>query len=213
MGYKSVIRSMNAASNRAAREQDRLERARHREYERRLKKAQKIQEKQDAISAELKKTFAVGKIDKSQYNLLKLREKDIDLASLAVGGTPFVALAKRYITGKIEKQEFDTLSNDILPSDFVQERHIIENDIEEKQKAYKAFVAACSHCAGCAYCGKSGFFKFICEHKGKNLCFIHRRELKKLCTYSHHGYYFTVEPQDITETTPISINFNISCIM
>lgn len=213
MGYKSFLRSMNAVANQAAKERDRVARIQRREYSRQLKAVDKIQEKQEAILAELKKTLATGKIDKLQYDLLKKREEDIDLARLAVGGAPFVSLAKRYITGKIEKQEFDSLAQDILPSDFLQELHKIENEMEEQQKAYKTFISTCQDCNGCAYCGKKGFFKFVREYKGKKLCFVHQQELESLCIYSHYGYYFTVEPQDLTDASPISINFNISCII
>lgn len=216
MGYKSVVRSMNAAANRSAREREKIDRARQREYERQLKKIQKIEDKQQSIFAELKKVYAAGKIEKPEYTLLKLREKDIDLASIAVGGTPYATLAKRYITGKIDKSEFDCLILEVLPADFIEEKNLIDAQISDKQKEYKRFVSKCQFADGCKYCGKKGFFRFLGEYKNKTLCLSHRKELKQICTYSHYGTYFTVDPQDVIEIEKghrsLNLQFNIISI-
>lgn len=210
MGYKSTIRSMNASVNRWARESEResnrLRRenekaatAQRRENERNTKKAQKIHDKLDSIVSELTKLYASGKIDKQQYETLKLRENDVPIDFLAVIGAPFIALAKRYITGKIDKAEFDSLSQEILPADFIDERNQIAIDADSQFKQYEKFISECIQPKGCKYCGKKGLFTSLSEYKGVQLCQKHANELKALCIYQHYGYYFRVDEVDLVE--------------
>lgn len=199
MSYKSVLRSMNAASNRYEREKQRQANQVRRAYERHTKKVMALEDKKSKILAELAKAYAGGKLTPEQYNELSEREQYIGLDLIAVGGAPFVTLAKRYISGKIDKDEFERLCKHILPSDFIAEKESINRGGEDKQRMAKEFIDSCKGKEGCQHCGKKGFFAFVKNYKGVNLCARHRKVLEAICMYQHNGYYFTVEPIDVVQ--------------
>lgn len=215
MGYKSVLRSMNAASNRYEREKQREQNQLHRAYERHAKKIMQLEDKKNKIMAELTKVYASGKMTPDKYDELIERENYISLDLIAVGGSPFVTLAKRYVSGKIDQDEFERISKHILPSDFVREKEFINIKFEEKQSQLTEFMNSCKIDEGCQYCGKKGFFAFIKKYKGLHICSKHIKELDNICVFKHSGYYFTVEPIDIMQEVkenfclPITFNSNV----
>jgi hypothetical protein len=75
-------------------------------YRERLnKKLAAHKEKLTKILQELEDVYAKGKVTKDEYTNLKNRASDISLENVIVGKQPFITLAKRYITGKIDKNQ------------------------------------------------------------------------------------------------------------
>lgn len=199
MGYKSVLRSMNAASNRYDRERQKQANNLRKEYERQIKKIMALEDKKSKIMAELAKVYASGKLTSEQFDELSQREQHIGLDLIAIGGVPFITLAKRYVSGKIEKDEFERLCKHILPSDFVAEKEAIDKNFKDKLNKAKEFIDISTCEDGCQHCGRKGFFAFIKNYKGLNLCSKHRKELEAICMFQHNGYYFTVASIDVVQ--------------
>jgi hypothetical protein len=232
MGYKSVLRSMGAASNRAAKERSRINRARQREIERvnrqlaayreRLnKKLAAHKEKLTKILQELEDVYAKGKVTKEEYTSLKSRASDIPLEYVIVGKQPFISLAKRYITGKIDKNEFDEVKKSILPSDFNAERENIGTKLKSLLENLEEFKNSCKE-AQKGYCQKCGskrkIFNWVSKYEGFSLCRKCRKLLTAMQLYpAFNGKYFTVDAKwfhlpDLNEKQVLSVNLRESLL-
>jgi len=199
MGYKSVIKSMSAASRAMQAEQDRENRRSAREDERIRKKVLKIGDKQESIINALKDLLAKGKISQDRYDELKSRENDIPIYLISIGKTPGVNLAKRYITGKINEKEFESLQKEILPEKIFKEINEIESRLDGKKKELKNLIGKIDRKGDsdyCQLCNKKkslfsrlySFYDFILC-KG---CVDSIKEAKTLEAYD--GKYFYTDP-------------------
>ena len=196
MGYKSTLRSIQSASNAAARESEREQRKLQREHEKIENKITKIEEKRTRITEALNDFFARGKINKETYLKLLERENDITLDLLVFGKSAAVSAAKRYICGKIEKDEFEELCNSFIPSDVFKEKQKIIDEYNNLVEAIKNFKNQCDHKIEneCRKCGKrKGLFSPISDIDGLKLCGKCKRELNSLLNYKgFDGIYFYV---------------------
>jgi len=198
MGYKSTLRSISAASNRAAREAERKRRQKEKELERLQKKIIGLNEKMEKVLHALDGIYASGKINKDEYEKLKSRKSDIGLELLAIAKTPGVTLAKRYLTGKIDKDEFKNMQKDLLPGELFEEKEKIKKDADEIIKKIKKFNKDCKEATEdvCQHCGtKKAFLRPIKIEDGLQLCGGCKLKLLKIQKYKgFSGKYLTIAP-------------------
>lgn len=202
MGYKSVIRSMSAAANKAAREQDRALKRQQRQLEKLQQKMIQAEEKLNKIFMLLDDEYAKGKFSKDKYNNLKKRKIDITLDSVVIGKTPFISLAKRYVTGKIDRKEFLEMQKDILPLDLLKEKKELKNRLIKFKEKLNDFRNNCNNIEEdkCQKCNsKKSFFNSIKKIENLTLCKKCRKSLAKLQKYPGFlGKYFRVEPMTVS---------------
>ncbi len=218
MGYKSVINSAVSAANKAAKEAERKHRREARVIERREKKISKTNEYMEKIYNALEDEYAKGKIDKNKFVELKERKIDICMEYIIIGKSPFINLAKRYITGKIEHDEFDQISRDILPPEMFEEKNIIANETNEKMEAMKIFRSECKdNVEGqCQKCAKpKSFFSPLNSKCGLRLCKKCNKELNAIKHYGgYNGEYYNTASLDLifenidNEDFKIPVHFN-----
>lgn len=194
MGYKSTLRSINAAGKRAEADA----RRRKREKERQQKRQAKINEKMLKIFDELENLYAKGKIDKKEFDQLKKRQADISVDLVIFGKTPGVTLGKRYVTGKITQEEFDKMQADILPPEVYLEKEKIKAELYEIHMHQKSFRKDCKFDTGCARCGTEGSLINSVKDRGdENLCRKCFKIYRKLSNYRHDGEYYLVNKGNI----------------
>ena len=202
MGYKSILRSTISTSNKAVKEAERRERRELKETERTQRKIAKIDEKMKKVIQALEDIYAKGKIDRDQYEKFKQRESDISLDLIVIAKTPGISLAKRYITGAIDKDEFNKIQKDLLPLELFEEKTIINESISNIEKELKKFRENCKNNKEneCQYCGKKrSFFNPLKIEDGLKLCGKCRSWLLNVQNYKgFSGNYFTVSPLKIT---------------
>lgn len=202
MGYKSILKSAVAASDKAAREAKQRERQDLKEIEKMQRKIATVNEKIRKVIQALEDIYAKGKIDEDQYKKLKQRESDISLDLIAIAKTPGISLAKRYITGAIDKDEFEKIQKDLLPPDLFEERRIIYESIGNIEKELKEFRDNCKNDKEneCRFCGKEkSLFSPLKIEDGLRLCGKCKSRLLNLQNYKgFSGNYFTVSPMKIT---------------
>ena len=218
MGYKSVLRSINSASNAAARESERNRKRLQREQERVQKKITKLEEKKAKISDSLKDLFAKGKIDKTEYTKLLKRDEDITFDILVFGKTAAASAAKRYICGKIDKKEFKALCEDIIPIEVIEEKQEIKDKYEKHIEKIKEFIKTCEERDNaCHKCDKKkGIFSPITDFEGVKLCGKCKRRLKELLSPKKlSGTYFYVESHTILlneiDKPQLEVNIQQNC--
>lgn len=201
MGYKSAIRSMSAAANAAQREAERRRKAEMRLNERLSKKVAKIEEKIEKIVDALQDELAKGKIDQKRYDELLVRKEDITLELIVFGSTPAVSLAKRYITGKIDLEEFEELKTTIMPPEVLEEKEYLVKQLLDQanqlEKIVKKSKKKRDDC--CQNCEKpKGFFSPLSEIDAMLLCGKCKRLVKKLKEFKGlEGQYFDLSPMEI----------------
>jgi hypothetical protein len=201
MGYKSVVRSAVSSYNKSVREKERQQRIEARELERLQKKVNNAYEKLKKICNALEDEYAKGKIGKKEYKELKNRESEITIDLVVVGKSPFISLAKRYITGKIDSKEFEEIQKDILPTELLEERQLINEGYEEALNKLKEFRNSCKDTAEdeCQKCNsKKTFFSGLKVLDSLRLCKKCRAELLKLQFYEFSGDYFVVDTKQLS---------------
>ena len=202
MGYRSIIRSSMSAYNRAARESEKEERRELRETERIQRKTARVDEKMVKVTQALDDIYAKGKIDKNRYEELKKRKFDISLELIVIAKTPGFSLAKRYMTGAINKDEFGRVQKYLLPPELFEEKRNIKESVNNIEKELKKFRDNCKNEKEnqCQYCGKEkSLFNPIKIEDGLRLCGKCRSWLLNVQNYKGFlGNYFTVSPMRIT---------------
>ncbi len=202
MGYKSILRSAISASNRAVKEAERREGQEQREIEKMQRKIVRVDEKMKKVTQALDDIYARGKIDKKKYEELKKRKFDISLELIVIAKTPGVSLAKRYMTGVINKDEFEKVQKDLLPPELFEEKRIINESISNIEKELKKFRENCKNDKEnqCQYCSKEkSLFSPLKIEDGLRLCGKCRSWLLNTQNYrGFSGNYFTVSPMKIT---------------
>lgn len=202
MGYKSILRSAISASDRASKEAERKERQGLREQERIQRRITKVNETMRKVIQALEDIYAKGKIGKDQYEKLKQRESDISLELIVVAKNPGISLAKRYITGAIDKDEFEKIQKDLLPPELFEEKRIINESINNVEKELKKFRENCKNEKEnqCQFCSKEkSLFTPLKIEDRLRLCGKCRSWLLNTQNYKgFSGNYFTVSPMKIT---------------
>ncbi len=201
MGYKSTLRSINSAINKANRESEKENKREQREYERLEKKRKDLQGKMESIIETLKDLYAKGKVNQEEYDALMKRKDDIKWNLIVFGKTSGISLAKRYICGKIDVEEFQKMQTELLPNDLIAEEQRILESVNDRQKNIQAFYSACNNEEQelCQKCGKKGNFFFrIKQLREQNLCGSCRSELENLHNYpGYNGIYFTARACEV----------------
>ncbi len=201
MGYKSTLRSLGSAANAAARESERKQKRLLREQERVEKKIAKLEEKKAKISDSLNDLFAKGKIDKKEHEELLKRESDITYDLLVFGKTAAASAAKRYICGKIDKKEFESLCESIIPSEVSEEKTEIAESYDQLLQNIKDFIKSCEEQENqCHKCGKKkGIFSPLSNVGNVKLCGKCKKELNNHLNHKGvNGIYFYVAPHTIS---------------
>lgn len=172
MGWKGTLRSISAASNRFAKEQQRQHNQLVRAHTKYTKKIQQIEDRREKIEQALKGEYASGKLTDERYASLSGRLIDITDELLVFGKTPGVALGKRYVCGKIDKEGFIKLRNELVPQQVYYEMETIANTIKQMQDRELQFINNCSDEIGkCQSCNRpKGFFRPIRLVENKMLC-------------------------------------------
>lgn len=216
MGYRGTIRSVSAAIKKIEREKERAHRKKVREVEKLRKKAEKAYKKQEKIFAALNEVYAKGKLSQKEFSELQKRKKDITLDLVVIGGIPFSQVAKRYITGKIGKKEFEDIKREIIPNEIFAEKDIIKKEIYDLFDKYQHFIKGCkSGEDNCNYCNtKKGLFKRLRDFHGHNLCSECYEKIEDFEEYEGaEGEYFFVEPinfNGIKDKSNIQINLTLT---
>lgn len=198
MGYKKILRYGLSTVKKVADEAEREEKRKAREEERIQRKIKKINERMITITQALEDLYAKGKIGEDKFKELLQRKDDISLDLLVIGKTPGVSLAKRYITGKIDKHEFEKIKKDILPFDLFEEKKIIQEEFDNTKKELRSFRENCKKDVEneCQSCGKKkSFLDSLKIEDGLKLCRKCRSQLLNLQNYKgFQGKYFEVHP-------------------
>lgn len=201
MGYKSVLRSVNAAANKASRDAERESRRIQKEKERLNKKIAAIEQKMEKIVNALNDQLAKGKVTQEEYTNLLERKADIGLDLIVFGKMPAVSAAKRYICGKIEKEEFKNICSSIVPSEVEMERSEIKKEYDEILSKIEDFKKSCNSSSQdvCQKCGKKKSLLSPIKSVGDlNICGKCRKELRQLTDFrGFTGAYFFVDPHEI----------------
>lgn len=208
MGWKGAIRSINAINNQVEREKNRHLRQQKRELERLLKRIEKVNESKEKIRVALNDEYAKGKIDDRLYSGLLNRIPEVSDELIIFGKTAGVTLGKRYVCGKIDKDEFEKIRGEIVPAGLDAERKDIIQDIEEIKNNIKDFRDSCKKSQDlCNKCGKKkGFFRSLKEVDGMILCGGCISDYKKVSRYSgFSGEYLKLEPCLISDNSDIAI--------
>ena len=197
MGYKSILRSAASAANAAQKEALRQKRAKLKIQEKLQRKMGKLDEKKEKIIDALQDEYAKGKITKEKYDQLLARKEDITVDLLVFGGTPGASAAKRYITGKIEKPEFERLSQEVVPDDVREEKKMMVEAFRECINRIEEFSKRSTKQeeGKCSQCGKGGFLQFIRNDQGLLLCHRCRSLLKNITNFKGlSGKFYEMEP-------------------
>ena len=109
MGWKGTLRTLKASHNRSVRASERQARQEQKKFDNLSKKLQKIEDSREKVHMALKNDFAAGKLSKEEYDKLESRMDDVTDELLVFGKTPAVTLAKKYVCGKIDKEQFDVV--------------------------------------------------------------------------------------------------------
>lgn len=201
MGYKSFARAMGSAASAANRESVRRKKAQTRTEERMEKKIGKIEEKNEKIVDALQDEYAKGKIGKDEYEKLLARKVDITLELIVFGGTPASSLSKRYITGKIDKAEFDRMKEEVLPSEVVAEKKSMVQRFLDQANELEKFVKESNknEKENCQHCNKQkGFFSSIKLVDSLRLCSHCSQRMKSLKEFTGStGSFFEMKPTTI----------------
>ncbi len=202
MGYKSVLRSLSAASNAANKSAAKRLRAQEKELEKVQGKVSKLEEKKAAILDALEDAYVKNKVTDEEYKALKPRMDEVGLDLLVFGSSPAVALAKQYVSGKIDQAEFQKKQMGILPEGLFSEREEIGNGFSEAEKKLEDFLSSCRKQDGVCYCcgAKKGFLKWLYLVDELQLCSGCKAKLAKLKKYNgFEGQYFSVRPVNLAE--------------
>ena len=197
-----MLNSAVGASNRAERESEKNRKKELKEIEETQKKLTMVNEKMRKVVQALEDIYASGKINEDRYKKLKQREAEISIDLIAIAKTPGISLAKRYITGAIEKDEFEKIQKALLPEELFEEKRIISESINDLENELKDFRNNCKNNDedGCQFCGKKkSFLSPIKIEDGLKLCGKCKSQLLNIQNYKgFSGNYFTVEPTKIT---------------
>lgn len=209
MGWKGTIRSVIAANNRSIKEREREQKYLIKEQNKLNKKVQIIEERRDKIVQALKNDYAAGKINTDEYNSLFKRESDITYELLVFGKAAAVTLGKRYLCGKIDKKEFESLRDELVPADLYIERHIISSRIDLIKSSIKIFQDNCKNVIpiNCMKCGKQkNFFRRLSNIDGLRLCSSCKKAYKNIKTFEgYNGNYLFVKPCLVNRDTEIDL--------
>ena len=214
MGYKSVLRSMGAAANKASRENERNARKIQKEEERVNKKIAGVEAKMEKIEDALSDQLAKGKVDHGKFSKLLKRKDDIGIDLIIFGKTPAISAAKRYICGKIEKKEFEEICSSIISPEIREEKSKIKDEYNGLLSKIENFKKSCNSNNKdiCQKCGKQkSLFNPIKSVEDLKLCGKCKKELKQLTNYiSYSGDYFFVNSHKISineiEKPNLSVN-------
>lgn len=201
MGYKSVLRSLGAASRRAAREAERARKQSARARERFDKKAAAIYAKRDSVVDALEKEYALGKITAEEFQKLRGREGEIGLELIVLGKAAGIALGKRYLCGKIEKEEFERIRREIVPRGFFEESDQVLAGYNRQEKMVEEFRVRCSLQQSdiCQQCGLAkNFFRRLSLVDNLLLCRTCKKELESIKHYpGFSGSYVFASPKQV----------------
>lgn len=209
MGWKGTLKSINAANNRAIKASERRQRQQQKEAEKIQKKLNKIEESKEKVLSAPKNDYAAGKISDDQYKSLKERMNDISDELIMFGKTPAVTLGKKYLCGKIDKEQFDAVRTELVPKALDQEKNDILSVVSKKQENVKSFKKACKHTKEniCQKCGQpKKLLKPLRKVDEILLCNSCSREYKNITHYEgFDGVYLTAEPCEISDDIVLSV--------
>jgi hypothetical protein len=209
MGWKGTLRSINAVSNRIAKEQERNTRLRAKEVEKLSKKIEKLRDQKEKVKEALNNEYASGKIQSDRYKLLSSRMEHITDELIVFGKTAGVTLGKRYVCGKIEKEDFDKLCSELVPKGLYEERDLILSQAKLVQKNTEDFRGSCKSIPEqCNKCLKpKGFFRHLKKIDNITLCNKCSNNYGKLKYYSgFQGVYLIAKPCEVSNNMTISVS-------
>ncbi|MFN4247265.1 MAG: hypothetical protein ACK4EY_06055 [Flavipsychrobacter sp.] len=209
MGWKGTMRSVIAANNRSIKEREREQKQLIKEQNKFYKKVQIIEERRDKIIQALKNDYAAGKINSDEYDRLSLRISDITYELLVFGKAAAVTLGKRYLCGKIEKEEFESLRNELVPAPVYKEMETISYKVDLIKSSITAFKESCKNTitTNCMKCEKQkSFFRSLHIIDNLRLCSSCTRAYKNIKTFDgFNGIYLLVQPCLINSDTEVDM--------
>lgn len=202
--------------NTAAKEAERDARRIQREEERVNKKIAGIETKMEKIVDTLNDQLAKGKVNHDEYSKLLKRKGDIGLDLIVFGKTPAVSAAKRYICGKISKQEFEEICSNIISPEIGDEKSELMDKYNSLLTKIENFKKSCNsdNKDTCQKCSKQkSFFSPIKSVEDLKLCSKCKKELEQLTNFKGlSGTYFFINPHRISineiENPSLSVNIH-----
>lgn len=169
--------------------------------ERYEKKNQLAEERRNRPLDKLKEQYASGKIDKSIFEKLATRDKEVTKDLIIFGRGSGVKLAERYVLGKLTKEEFENFKNELLGEPEIEKDTIVEgyktvastvNDFIEKARNSKSENQ-------CNYCAKQKkILSPLYVVSDFKLCGKCRKEYNHIRKYNgYSGQYYSAEPSEI----------------
>lgn len=179
MGWKGNLRKISSVSNQISRESEKQFKRQEREQARQAKNEMQINSALEKPIKELKKLLASGKIDTEKYSKLLDRQKDIERELFVFPDirTAMANLGARYLTGKIDKQEFDILRDQIL-GDLAEDRKEFLK-AEEKLSNLLPNLNKDLNENKCISCGKLG--KLFCPLKSMTIGTNYKKITLNIC--------------------------------
>ncbi len=121
---------------------------------------------------------------------------------IILGKAPVISLAKRYITGEVNKLEFEKILKDLVPQDLFTEKENIKINIDKINKEISEFREKCKNKIDnhCQHCGKKkSLFGPLSNECGFLLCKNCKTKLLDSLRFKGFlGKYFVVDPQGFT---------------
>lgn len=181
--------------------------------ERHSKKIQLATERRNKPLEALKNLYATGKITKAVYEDLAKRDSDVTIDLMIFGRGAGIKLAERYVLGKINNDEFETLKNEILGEPEAEKDSIVEgykvvvkgvSDFVEKVRQQKSDEQ-------CNNCGKQKkFFSPLSTVSDFKLCGSCKKQFNHMCAYQgFNGQYYSSESSTINPDVKNSLSLSI----
>jgi uncharacterized membrane protein len=199
---------------------NREQRALQKQYTKLVAKSEKFQRKLKAVEQKrdkptelLKEMYASGKIDSKKYSSLLKRDKDVTIDLVVFGKNAGIKLAARYISGQVDKEQFETLKNEILGSPEA-EKDLIIQAIEEQTECATDFLHKAQEfksATQCNYCGKpKKFFSPLRSSFDVMLCASCSKTFSSLISFAgYEGQYYIADPAEIIVDGKTSLTINI----
>lgn len=182
--------------------------------ERHANKVRLATERRNKPLEKLKELYSAGKITQAQYNELAKRDEDISIDLMIFGRGTGIKLAERYILGKVTKNEFEQLKNEVLGLPEAEKDTLLEN-FETSVKSVNEYVEKVRVKRSdeeCNNCGKQkGFFSPLRTVYDFKLCGSCKRQFSSLQSYSgFNGQYYTAASSKIEPDTKNNITLSIN---
>lgn len=209
----SYVHTKGRSASKVKPDGDMTEAQQRRLLERFHKKQELAAERRDRPLQKLKELYAAGKISKEKFNELSKRDEIITIDFVIFGRGAGLKLAERYLQGKVNNDEFESLRNELL-GDAEAERDKILADFKSKLAKVDESVkqARASTLDGqCSYCSRpKKFYSPLLRHADFKVCVPCKAKFKSLTTYAgYNGKFYSTAKMKIEIDKPNDLHLNV----